>query len=232
MRAPPKGKGRVAGGLSSGQKKQVRDIVKGSLNDHIEPKAAILDSSGVSILTTATITDLTTIGQGVTRDDRVGDRLRLKALTWRSKIVASAGGLLASADSYDTVRIIVFRWWDDTAVNPPLLGNILKQGASGTDYTVASHNVDDKEQYTILMDETVVVYNSPTYNGSAISTEPGPGHVALQNRTFTKFGDPHVFFNNNANSGVGHVHVLYVSDSSFTPHPTMAYALLLEYEDA
>lgn len=231
-RAPAKAKGRTAGGLSPGQKKQVRDIVVGKLNDHVEPKAAILDSSGVSILTTATITDLSTIGQGVTRDDRVGDRLQLIKLTWRNKIIASTGGLLASADAYDTVRVILFRWWDDSAVNPPLLGNILKQGAGGTDYTVASLNVDDKEQYTILMDETVVVYNTTVYNGTALTVEPGFGHVAIQNRTLPLRGDKHIYYNNNANTGVGHVYVLYVSDSAFTPHPTMAYALLLEYQDA
>jgi len=221
-----------AGGLTPAQKKQVRDMVTGKLTENIETKFAILDSSGISVLTTGTITDLSTIGQGVTRDDRVGDRLRLKKLDWRCKVVASTGGLLASADAYDTVRVILFRWWDDTAVNPPLLGNILKQGASGTDYTVASLNADDAEQYSIISDECYVVYNTTVYNGSALAVEPGPGHVAFVKKSFTPPGDKHVTYVNNANTGVGHVFMLAISDSAFTPHPTMAYAMLLEYTDA
>jgi hypothetical protein len=206
--------------------------VKGKLSENIETKFAILDSSGISALTTGTFVDLSTIGQGVTRDDRVGDRLVLKKLDWRCKIVASTGGLLASADAYDTVRVILFRWWDDTAVNTPLLGNILKQGASGTDYTVASLNKDDAEQYTLLSDDCYVVYNTTVYNGSALAVEPGPGHVAFVKKTIVPGGDKHVTYVNNANTGVGHVFMLVVSDSAFTPHPIISYAMLLEYTDA
>lgn len=200
--------------------------------EEIETKYAILDSNSTSLVSTGTIVDLSTIGQGVTRDDRVGDRLKLKKLYWRIKIVASSGGLLVSADAFDTVRVILFRWWDDTAVNLPLLGNILKQGASGLDYTLASYNKDDKEQYTILSDNVYVVYNTTVYNGSALAVEPGPGHVASVVKTLDPRGDAHVYYNNNANTGVGHVFVLLVSDSAFTPHPTCAYALQLEYTDA
>lgn len=221
-----------AGGLTPAQKKQVRDMVKGGFEQHVETKHAINDSAAADVLTTGTLADITLIGQGATQDTRVGDRILLKKLTLRAKMVASAGGLLVSADAYDTIRLIVFRWWGDNAVDVPGLSKILELGNNDTDYTVASHNQDDKEMFTIISDETFVVYNTTVYNGSALAVEPGPGHVAIVTKSLPIKGDKHVYYNVGANSGSGHLYLLSVSDSGFTPHPKLNFSMLLEYEDA
>jgi len=227
----PKGKSNTAENDKLATKGMVKDIVKGILHKDVEEKFAVLDLS-VAQISGSTVTDLSTIGQGVTQQERVGDQLTLRRLHWSFKVVASTGGLLTGADAYDTVRVILFRWWGDSAAAAPVVADILKLGASNTDYTIANYNYDNKEKYKILSDFCHVVYNAPIYNGSAIAVEPGPGHVWIHREDIQKVGNPVVYYNNNANTGSGHVYVWYISDSAFSPHPTITYALALEYDDA
>jgi len=207
--------------------------VKGKLNNEIEVKWFLAELGSTAVSTTGQVSVLTAIGQGVNRDARVGDRVKLRKLTVNFRMVAGVGGALASADAYNNCRIIVFRWYQDNAVDVPTRDSILRVSAlTTTDYTIASYNKDFSEQFKIIMDENFTVYNAPVWNGSAVLVEPGPGHVKVISKTYANLGDRHLDFGNNATTGTNHIYVLCVTDSAFAPHATFSFSSLVEYQDA
>jgi hypothetical protein len=222
----------VGAALTPQQKRQVKQIVEG----HIEVKNA---SEGLSttISNAGTITSYTTFAQGRQAYARVGDRIEIQELQFKYKITAPVGGLLTAADAYDTVRVIVFRWWADDSADVPTVAQILgvSLNAAHTDITTYNYNRDLAEKYKILYDKTHVVYNAPIWDGTAVRTEPGPGHVfASDTIRFPKgrLGNPQINYDSGVNTGWGNVYTLVVSDSVFTPHPAFVCSMLTEFHDA
>ena len=218
--------------LSREQKLQVLQIV----GSRQEVKNA---SEGLSttISNAGTLTSYTTLAQGLQSYARIGDQIEIKKLQFKYKITAPVGGLLTAADAYDTVRVILFRWYGDDSADVPTVAQILgvSLNAAHTDITTYNYNRDLAEKYHIIYDKTHVVYNAPIWDGAAVRTEPGPGHVYASNTlTFGKgqIGRPHIDYDAGVNTGTGNVYSLIVSDSSFTPHPAVVTSLLTEFCDS
>ena len=218
--------------LSPQQKQQVRQIMAA----HVEVKNT---SEGLSttISNAGTLTSYTTFAQGLQAYARVGDQIEIKKLQFKYKITAPVGGLLTAADAYDTVRVILFRWYGDDSADVPTVAQILGAplNAAHTDITVYNYNRDLAEKYHVFYDKTHVVFNAPIWDGSAVRTEPGPGHVYVSDTiTFGKgrFGRPHIDYDAGVNTGTGNVYSLIVSDSSFVPHPAVVTSLMTEFTDS
>jgi hypothetical protein len=207
-------------------------MIQSQLASHIEIKYNPLGIPSTNVPSTGLVQLFSGIAQGVSKIQRIGDRIALKRLAMRCKVVCSTGGIFASADSYNVVRIILIRWLADDAVETPVLSKVLALPTGTTDYTIAPYNNDAGEKFIVIDDFVTVVFNTPTYTGTGVNVEAGYGHVRLFQREYMKFGEPHIEYTANATTGVGNLYMLAVSDSTVSPSPQLLYNLDVEYEDA
>jgi hypothetical protein len=217
--------------LSPLEKRQIRDMI----SSKVEVKYATIGSPSTQIDNAGSfLKDLSLIGQGVTRDTRVGDDLQLLELDVKYKVTCSTGGLFTAADSYNTVRVLIFRWWQDDNTVAPTLSAVLRLATGCTDYTVSTYNKDNQASFTMLHDKTHLVYNSPVYNGTNVVVEAGAGHLALQDVSVKgkALGAKTINYTNNANLGIGKIFMMAVSDSAFSPHCTLTLQSITQFTDA
>lgn len=212
----------------------VRREVKDVLSGIQEVKNYTGGQPAVAIAATGTVLSMTPIPQGDGEGQRSGEQIVLKSCHVNMKVMVGAQGVIASADEWDALRVLVFRWHEDDSVNPPTLAKLLKLGPACTDYTVAPHNLDYKHQYSMMMDKVFDVFNSPVWNGSALLWENGPFSVVSKNgmNLTSRMGNRHVNYVGNATTGSGMIYVLAVSDSNFASHPTLSFQWVVEYTDS
>lgn len=164
----------------------------------------------------------TSITAGTGTSNRVGAHVRLIDLSYSS--------LYQVGDSYNTIRQIVFAWnVDDNSEAPSVASLLDNTGPSGYP-TVWQYRQDTKRKYTILRDEVVRMETfragstpSDSVYGSGNCTRFITGVVPLNGRKveFTS-----------ATGGIGKIYVLFVSDSSVLPNPSVVGQYQLRYEDA
>lgn len=226
----------------------VQRMVRAALDGELEMKWHTQIANGTAILLAGTMLQLTTIPQGSTANNRTGDRVKLKRLTFSYGVLCSVGGVIFSAaDYYDRVRLIIFRYHASTAVATPGAADLLNGGLA--DLITASYNVNQENDVTILWDSAHTVYNTPVYDGTNVKLFPGPDHVWQSPRpiVITNFDKPArmapkvralntepnvVDFLTGSSQAYGHLYLFSCSDSAFTPHPTLNFECTLEYHDA
>jgi hypothetical protein len=218
--------GRKQKALTLAQKRQVRAMISASL----ERKSFYTTTGSVAVTTAGTLYCLSSIAQGHADTQRVGDELHKKTLEFMYHITVGATGLIAAADQYNTVRLVIFIWHEDNGLAAPTPALIL-QLASATSPTSALSNYDTKHLYKILSDEQHVVYNTPIWNGAAPIWYHGPGanFAPIRPRKIALSGS--IEFDADTVVGEGHVYALVISDSAFTPNPTIELNTRLDYDD-
>jgi hypothetical protein len=214
--------------LTPTQKQQVRQLIQAE----IESKSFYFTTTPVAVTTGGTVYRCTTIPQGVTNVTRVGDKLHLKRLSLRYNIQVGATGLIAAADEFNTVRVIIFKWREDDGIFAPAINNIL-QGSSSAVSTNQHYNYDDKHLYKILYDKSHVVFNTPIWNGAAVAWYHGTeANYATPVAQVIKGGQlGRIEFDVNTSVGTGHLYILLCSDSAFAPNPTAEVTVAVEYDD-
>lgn len=208
-------------------KAQVLQMLKG----FIETKYGLFTTGVVNVATTGTLTKLTVIAQAVGQSARIGDQVRLKSMQVRYSITVGAPGLLAAADQFNTVRLIVFKWKIDDSVTVPTASDILNTTTT-TNLAIAPHSWDTKEKYDILYDSAHVVFNSPIWNGAAVTWQHGVGGTYATPREIQLRNLGLIDFTAATTSGVGQIYSLLLSDSAFAPNPTCELAGIFEFYDA
>jgi len=218
--------------LTRGQKALVQKMIKSSLASHEEIKYYVFGFTATSVLNTGFVVPITQVTQGIAHNQRLGDRIRPVSLSLRFELVASANTLLAAADQWNSVRIIVFRWYDDSTPAFPVTNDILIAGTS-TFRTLAPYNRSESPRYKILSDKVYKLENTPVWNGAATLYEIGPGSTRNVEMMFNGKIINHLMeFENSAITGSNQVFLLAVSDSSFTPHPQMSLDMELGFTDS
>lgn len=213
--------------LTPMQKRQVKSMI----DSVTEEKAWYFTSGTVNVTTAGTCTKISSVGQGVADNDRNGDVLRKKMISFMYTITVGAAGLIAAADIFNTVRVIIFEWLNDDYATVPTPQNVIENSAV-TVKTIALQNWDTKHLYKVLYDRSHVVFNSPIWNGAAVTWQHGVGGTF---QTAVPVNIPlksKVEFDANGQTGKGHLYVLLISDSAFTPNPTIEFSSRLLFEDA
>jgi len=200
------------------------------LNSKLELKYAYATTSSSTVSTAGQLTRLTSIAQGIGQSARAGDEVSLKTITWRWTATVGAAGLIAAADQFNVIRAIVFRYHLDDAIAAPTVAQILNTSTS-TNLTIAPLNFDNVEEYTILKDENIVLYNTPIWNGSAVTWQHGVGGTLSGSQAPISLKGKIAFSNAGVN-GANHVYVLFVSDSAFAPNPLIELVSTVTYTDA
>jgi len=179
------------------------------------------------------VTSLFPMTQGVTVTTRVGDRVRVKGITIKYTCVAGVGGLVANADEYNSIRVIVFKWLVSNAITAPVTGNILDSTSSAT-VTNQMYNHDGRADYHICYDKTHRLFNTPVDDAGTVSWYHGPNTIFTTESPIKlqSLGKREISYESNTTTGDGLYFVLWVSDSAHVPNPTIEFASMLTYSDA
>lgn len=194
-------------------KRQVRQV-KAIVGRETEDKTAFvaLGTTSAPAGPLAVTAKLTAIGQGIASNQRTGDHIILKEVYL--KVITEI------ADTYNTLRFIVFQWIPNDAVETPTVGAILQDPALG----VYSHYNDtnlDGVKYRILLDR-VYLLNTGSYNRTM------KGYRLFGKRLARK----KLVFNPTATTGFNQIYTLMMSDSIAAPNPTFAYHCKVTFTDA
>jgi len=213
--------------LSALQKKQIKDMMLAQT----EVKAFAYTTGTVNPGGTGNVYALTRVVQGVTDNNRIGDNLVKKELMVMYTITVGATGLVAAADQYNTVRVILFTWHEDDGGFNPTQALILDD-VGVTPTTVAHYLYDTAFTYKILYDKSHVVFNTPVWNGSALTWTHGVGGTYQTPEPIRVPLKGKIDFASNTNFGRGHVYALILSDSAFSPNPSVVLTSRLLFTDA
>lgn len=230
----PKYKKTVGKGLTPVQKKQVKKIV----SSEIETKHFYDGVAPFAVSNAGVISQLSLVPQGVQVAQRIGDSINLQKLTLNFDCIASQAtlGNWLAGDAYNNLRMIVFRWYENTVSTFPSVSDVLNTTTAAYTY-LSPLNMDRIEAgiVHIVHDQTYILENTPYWNGTTTLFASGQSsiHNTMNKQLYgRKLGKKKIFFNNNATTATNHLYLLCISDSSATPHPYAQYSFDLNYSDA
>lgn len=152
-------------------------------------------------------TSLVPQGDGDTTRD--GDKICCKAL--------KIHGIIAAADTWNYVRLIVFVWKPSAVANPSTGQILVDTGAADAPQSFYVH--DYRKNFTVLWDKTFRV---------AVS-QP---NLTIGFKKYIRLKDLNINFITAGTSGQNHIYVMAISDSSAVSHPTVLYKSRLMFTDA
>jgi len=220
--------------LTAEQSREVLRIARSVTSKVTEEKSFVASIPlATNITTGGVVVSLSAMSQGVTVTTRVGDRVRVKKMQIKYTVIVGATGIVSGADKYNSVRVIIFKWRVSNAITAPTAGNILDNASSATS-TNMMYNHDGRNDYHIVYDKTHVVFNTPVQDGTSTSWEHGPNSAFTCEAPITlrNLGNREIAYESNTTTGDGLYFALAVSDSAFTPNPTIELSSIITYSDA
>lgn len=162
-----------------------------------------------SVSTTGSIQNLINVNAQGTGDfqERIGDQISLKHIT--------VSCTLAKADATNYFRLVLFSWFADNNVDAPALLSILNAGIVTSPYN-----------WDLIHARKFKVHYSKVIPVNDISRPSVP--VLIRKKLNHK-----IRFNGGTSTGRGILYLLFLTDSSATPHPTVTdlYSRIT-YQDA
>jgi len=147
-----------------------------------------------------------TIVQGITESQRIGNQVRLKRAKLRYNV--------ASADTTNFMRFIVFRWKVSTTSDTPSDAELWLPNSSFQWY---SQFLPTKpSRFQVIFDKTV-----------ALSAQ-GPSCANYEVDIPLNWN---CAYDTSVNTGKDHLYFAYISDSAAPAHPAMSLNMLLHYHD-
>lgn len=156
---------------------------------------------------TPELTRLTGIPAGSDGSQRVGDVSYIKSLffKWNSRV----------ADSTNFVRVIVFQWFEDDAVDIPDGDKIL----TDMSFISSAYTYGERRKRSILYDKTM----AQSLQGPAC----GSAEVMI-----TEINKRKIYYNPALVSGKNNIWMLQFSDSGLAIHPGIQWTSLVRFTDA
>lgn len=156
---------------------------------------------------------LTAPSQGPSDSQRTGDRITLKKITFRESMIY--------ADTTNHFRLIIFQWYQNSALATPALTDILQTIGNPICSAINDTNMDGKK-FKILHDK---VFNL-TQNGANAAAF---SQIKLYGRRIARKA---IQFNPGATSGFNHIYMFALSDSAAIPNPSLTHYSRVEYIDS
>lgn len=200
---------RTMGGVSKKPRlaRAVRRIIRNSEEQKAFGTILSLPSGATGITTAGAIYDLCAVPQGDTDAMRNGNQLQADYLDFRIRYTQSAATVASC------IRQIIFQWFPDNAVTFPTVAQILEAAT-----IVGSYNWDNQQLFKVLSDKSFVVDDlHPITNNSFVRVKP--------TRPKIRFGPA-------VNTGMNHIHVLYISDDGANPYPGLSNQARLYFRDS
>lgn len=210
--------------LAPKTKRAVKAIVKRAIRADQEIKHfnVIPDQSYAPLAVTntmsgpgAVLTCLTNVTQGVGDSDRIGDTLTPIRLNFRYT--------LNYGDTYNNVRVILFRWKPAAAISGAFPnGNQILNVAGMTvaeNFPLAPYNRDLVDQYTILYDRTHTLNSVNSIN-------------AISKKVSLKLSKKEIRFTAATSDHSRGIWLFAISDSAGVPNPGLIFTSELLYTDS
>lgn len=168
---------------------------------------------------------LTTIAQGTSDTERVGDQLTMKSIYVKMAIYPPSVSINKESNF---VRVIAFQWKEVTNISGsigPIPDDILSTpGAIDLIYCQYAHDNIGKK-FTILYDKTFTITNSET--GGQYSQKMINFRIPL------KYAKRKVsYVGGSSGDAFNHFYLMTLSDSAVTNHPTVTFTARMHYIDA
>lgn len=189
-----------------------KDVQK-LINKNLESKEVITGFNN-TVSYSGAIQDMTYLTQGTGHGQRVGNEVTPVWFEIKGRVHQES----ATGDHVNTVRLILFRWLQDSAA-PPTPDQILWTSLIGTALAPFSpYEQNNRDKFQILYDQM-------------LSTTETNTQIAVFNQPFQKLKRTKVQFASGVNDGYGHIYYLVVSDSGLSDHPTCAFVANIHYKD-
>ena len=193
--------------FTENQSKQIKKKIDRALNSRAENKIHIVDVSG-SISTTVAFNQVSLVTQGQTDIQRIGDELYVKSLHWNWAFVGN--------DATNRMRLLVFQWHGDSAINQPLAGDIFQSNTT-TGY-FGQLRKDQKQMFTVLYDNFISTHTYSMIRHAQVNMYKG----------FRK----KIMYQAAGTAGTNHIYTCLVSDSAGTGHPAIDSQFCVRYYDS
>jgi len=188
-------------------------FVKQQIHKNVETKWYELGQTPTGVDWNGAITRLTSVPQGTTDSQRVGDKLTIRGIHIKYQIT--------TGDSTQLFRVLVVQWKPNTNLITPGVATLLTGVTLGTvNAPLANYVWDYTNQWSILYDKM--------HRLDAVSKP----NVINMKRVNIKYAKKVVEFFAAGIEGSNHVYMVMVSDSGAGPHPTIAYQTRVLYDDA
>jgi hypothetical protein len=151
----------------------------------------------VAVSTTGSIGPLTTIIQGTTDTQRIGDMVEVVKTTINGSFANS------STDTTNVIRLIIFRWMQDDTTSVPVIADILQ----GTGVYNMYHRDNLRAKKFIILND---VMRGTSLQGPAVSVFQGG---------FKQ--DFRIKFQAATSAATSQIYYLAISDSGAVNHPTL-----------
>lgn len=160
---------------------------------------------------------LSGIAVGTGYNERVGAQVLGKSLLFRYQLTA--------ADVSNIMRVIIFRWFDDTSPTP---GMVLEVGPSSATINPLSPILyDNRDKIQILHDNLHSLNISAVYYNAGATVYPRPQVDKMYIKRNMK-----IRWQTDDTVDEGHIYALFVSDSTLVGHPAYHFYSRLRYTDA
>jgi hypothetical protein len=202
--------------LTSSQKQEVSILLSNKLKRRHELKYFDVFLNTQNSTATVGISLLTTIPQGVTQSQRVGDSVRLVKMEVRFNVT------LANSDIYAIMRWFFFRWRVPTSTANPTGALLFSLSTTQGVYTTL--NYENKSMYTLISQDFFE-------NLSGIAT--APTNNSQINRVLTiNLNDSLLQFElGGVTTGTGHLFFTNFSNSAIAPQPVYTFVSRVWYYD-
>lgn len=194
--------------LNKTQEIQVRRM----LSSREETKTFVAGALSSAVSLVPVIVSLTNIPLGQTDNTRIGNHVHLKSL--KGRVVVIAG------DATNITRVIIFKWKENDAFNPPSASQILAVGPSGGVDVYSTYNTESPGNYQILEDYFLL--------GSNGTSSP---HLIVKREMNKKLTGKAQFWSDIGTAGTNKIYIMFQSDSAAAPNPAISFNFETAYGD-
>lgn len=169
-------------------------------------------SGPLSVPVAGEVGDLCLIPQGVTREERIADFVKFKALQVNYSISSQ------NADVYNSVRFVIFQW------NPNSVPTFVSVFQNNSSTVYPFYQWDNAQEYRILYDRVYSLSGTataPTQSGNVHSFFTIPFRRGGLNSRFVA----------GTTAGTNHLYYAVIGDSAATPFPQLLITTRLIYKN-
>lgn len=191
--------------------KAIKKYVKSAISTEQEHKVFDAAVNGQPATTAGVIYNLMTPSQGDGYNNYSGIVITQKSLEIRGSVLVG--------DSSNCIRMIIFRWHNDSSIDVPQPNEILQLVSTGNS-PYEPYNYIHRDEFTVLKDHL-------------FATVLGQSNALVKFNYKVKLHNAKQRFTNTTNgTGVNNIYVLFISDSAVGPNPAQSFTSRIHYTDS